>query len=387
MKIAIIPGVFFPQPGGAQVQTHNLANKLIEMGHEVDVLLLNKTNIKNNFYNILIINKFILSIFFYLNKFFKINLSIFLKFYFKKIIEKNNYDVFHFQLLNFKTLFILKILKDLNQKVIVTFHGVDIQINKNINYGYRLNKSYEKRLLSTLDNIDKFISISENIKKDLLDLGVNKDKIIMIPNGVEKRKFLQPEEIVAGIKKKVYLVTVGRFAKEKKGFDLLPKIAKLLIERKIDFQWTIVGHNSKSIKTIKNMEDFEDNFIYLDNIENLEEKFFPHNDLIKVYKKNHIYANLARIESFGITIIEALASSLPVITFDTKGGNELIKNDYNGIIVKELSSELMVNAIFSYINNIDLYAKHKTNAVTSIEDFDLSLITQKTIKCYKEVLN
>tara|TARA_X000000950_G_C13918884_1_gene662360 strand:- start:4690 stop:4887 length:198 start_codon:yes stop_codon:yes gene_type:complete len=64
MKIAIIPGVFFPQPGGAQVQTHNLANKLIQMGHEVDVLLLNKSNVKNNLYNILIINKFILSFFF-----------------------------------------------------------------------------------------------------------------------------------------------------------------------------------------------------------------------------------------------------------------------------------------------------------------------------------
>ena len=38
MKIAIIPGVFFPQPGGAQVQTHNLANKLVQMGHDVDVL-------------------------------------------------------------------------------------------------------------------------------------------------------------------------------------------------------------------------------------------------------------------------------------------------------------------------------------------------------------
>ena len=44
MKIALVPGVFFPQPGGAQVQTHNLANKLIQMGHEVDILLLNKTN-------------------------------------------------------------------------------------------------------------------------------------------------------------------------------------------------------------------------------------------------------------------------------------------------------------------------------------------------------
>ena len=32
--------------------------------------------------------------------------------------------------------------------------------------------------------------------------------------------------------------------------------------------------------------------------------------------------------------MEALASGLPVISFDTKGGNELIKNNYNGIITK-----------------------------------------------------
>ena len=30
MRIAIIPGIFFPEPGIAQIQTHNLANKLVE---------------------------------------------------------------------------------------------------------------------------------------------------------------------------------------------------------------------------------------------------------------------------------------------------------------------------------------------------------------------
>ena len=46
MKIAIIPGAFFPNPGGAQVQAHNLANKLCEKNNKVDILLFNKTNIK-----------------------------------------------------------------------------------------------------------------------------------------------------------------------------------------------------------------------------------------------------------------------------------------------------------------------------------------------------
>tara|TARA_B100000959_G_C14589591_1_gene463444 strand:- start:179 stop:376 length:198 start_codon:yes stop_codon:yes gene_type:complete len=64
MNIALLPGIFFPQPGGAQVQTHNLANRLIKMGHNVDVFILNKTNIKNNLYNIIVINKLIISFFF-----------------------------------------------------------------------------------------------------------------------------------------------------------------------------------------------------------------------------------------------------------------------------------------------------------------------------------
>ena len=388
MKIALIPGVFFPQVGGAQVQTHNLANKLVQMGHKVDVILLNQTNIKkNNLYNTFVINKFILSFFFYLEKVLKINFSFFFKLYFKKIIKKNSYDIFHFHLLNFKTLYILKILKDLNQKVVATVHGIDIQIDENINYGYRLNKTYEKNFLSVMPRIDKFFSISQNIKNDLLKMGVNENKIKMVPNGIERAKFLQFEDSKNNINKKIFLITVARFAKEKKGFDLIPLIAKLLTERKINFQWTIVGHDSKQIGMIDDMEKFEKNFEYLNDIKNLDDEFFPHNDLIRLYKSNHIYMNLARIESFGMTIMEALGSGLPVITFDTKGGNELIKDQYNGIIIKELSPEKIVNAVNYYNKNMIIYEKHKKNTVISIEKFDLSSIAQKTIEGYKEIVD
>ena len=46
MKIAFVSGVFFPQPGGAQVQTHNLANQLIENGKNVHCYVYTNPNIK-----------------------------------------------------------------------------------------------------------------------------------------------------------------------------------------------------------------------------------------------------------------------------------------------------------------------------------------------------
>ena len=46
MRIAYVPGVFFPDPGGAQVQAHNLANIMNKNPIKADILLLNKSNIR-----------------------------------------------------------------------------------------------------------------------------------------------------------------------------------------------------------------------------------------------------------------------------------------------------------------------------------------------------
>ena len=70
--------------GGAEVQTHNTANKLIEIGNEVDILNLKKEDISNKKYNILELNKFIINIVFLFKYYFNIDLSFFLKVYFKK---------------------------------------------------------------------------------------------------------------------------------------------------------------------------------------------------------------------------------------------------------------------------------------------------------------
>ena len=44
MRVAFIPSTFLPYIGGAEIQTHNLANKLVENGLNIDVLLLDKAH-------------------------------------------------------------------------------------------------------------------------------------------------------------------------------------------------------------------------------------------------------------------------------------------------------------------------------------------------------
>ena len=65
MNIAFVLGTFFPKAGGVQVQVHNIANRLSKTDINVKLFLYNKTNIKNNKYEIILFKKFLPNIVFF----------------------------------------------------------------------------------------------------------------------------------------------------------------------------------------------------------------------------------------------------------------------------------------------------------------------------------
>jgi glycosyltransferase involved in cell wall biosynthesis len=394
MKIAIVCGIFFPEPGGAQVQTHNIASKIVELGHKVDFFIYNKTNIKNNNYNIIILNKFFTSLVFFFEYYLNINCSFILKIYLKKIIKKNKYDIWHFSFINFKSLIIINLLKQLNQKIIVTFHGADIQMSEDINYGNRLDQKYELFLLKTLKKIDLFLNISHSIKKYLLKLGVKNNKIIYLPNTIDlekikKLKILNKRKNIKNDFKTLKLITVARYNEKVKGYDLVHVLAKKLIKKKIKFLWTLIGKDTDKIYKFNFIKKNKNYFQILNNIDNRKEKIFPNSIIIKKYINSDLYINLSRIESFGVTLIEAMACDLPVISFNVKGANEIIKNNKNGFLVSSGSIDDFSKKIHDfYMNkNSSRLMKKKMYAINYNHTYDLKKITKKLIKIYNLLKN
>jgi len=385
MKIALVAGIFFPHPGGAQVQIHNLANKLSEKNIEVECYIFDKSNLNNNKYKLILLNKLILSFVFLLKYYFNLNLYFVLKIYLNKIIKKKKYDVWHFNFINYKSLILIDCLKDLKQKIIVTFQGVDIQLNKEINYGYRLDKKYKKYLKSTLKKIDKFSCLSNTIKTDLLSLDVPLEKICIIPNAVEIEKF-QKLKINRVKNDKINLITVARFSEKKKGFDLLPELVEKLLELKLDFHWNIIGKNTKKLFEKSIIKKNSEKFTITDDLTNFNETYLPSSNLINKYMCSDIYLNLSRIESFGITFVEALASGIPVVSFDTKGVNEIIKNQYNGYIIDGKNLTSISKKIVEIAHDRSLIKILEVGIVNSSKNYDLNLVTNKFLTLYKTSL-
>ena len=382
MKIAIIPGAFFPDPGGAQVQAHNLANFFQEK-HKVDVFLLKKTNIKKKNYKIKYLDKFTLNVVYILNYYFDINIDFILTFYLKNIIKKNKYDVWHFIFLNYKSLILINSLKKLNQKIVITFQGADIQINKSIGYGNRLDKKYDKFLKKIIKSGCLFTSISKNILEDLIKLNINKKRITIIPNGIpiEKFKKYKPNKNKKNKKnKKIKFITVARYSLKKKGYDILPKIAQKIIDKNIDFEWTIIGKNTSLLLKNDTIFNNKEKFKIYENIDSKQEFYFPNSKIIKLYNQSDLYINLSRIESFGITFVESLAANVPLITFDTKGANELVKNNKTGFIINSGAYDVFVKKVALIYRKPKLF---KNNPFKYAQKFSIESLSEQYINTYK----
>ena len=379
LKIAFVPSTFLPTIGGSETQIHNFANKITELENVVDVFLLNKTKIKNRKYNIIKLNKIFINFIYLFKYYLGIDLTFLLRIYFSKICKKKKYDVWHFQSVNYKTLLYFKALKMLGEKICVSFHGADIQKDESINYGYRFDKKYELILSKSLKYVDKIFVISNDVERELKTFSFPSEKIVKIPCTIDLKK-IESIKINKIEDEKLNMITATRYQERKKGLDLIEKIAKYLIEKKYNFKWTLVGRNSDQLLKSSFIKKNSKYFNILDEIKNFDEMYFPHSDLFKLYKNHDVYINLARIESFGITIIEAIACGIPVISFNTKGANELILNNKNGYLITNYKAEEMADFL---LKKYDSIFKNKPIESKTVEKFDLELNCLETLKNYK----
>ena len=113
------------------------------------------------------------------------------------------------------------------------------------------------------------------------------------------------------------------------------------------------------------------------------EKMFPAKKIINKYLEADLYLNLARIESFGITFVEALASNIPIITFDTKGANEIVINKNNGFIIENNHYKKLCKKII-FLSKYKNY--FKSRPIESAKKYDLKSLKKKYKIIYQKVL-
>ena len=90
-----------------------------------------------------------------------------------------------------------------------------------------------------------------------------------------------------------------------------------------------------------------------------------------------VTAKSGQKEGFGLVLIEAAGSKLPIVASNSGGIPTLIKDGENGLLVKERDAHGISEALKKIFNDSDLRDKLKENAYKTALEYDYSVIGRK----------
>ncbi len=91
---------------------------------------------------------------------------------------------------------------------------------------------------------------------------------------------------------------------------------------------------------------------------------------IKLSQKSNVFINTTNFDNTPVSVIEAMALGLPIVSTNVGGIPFLINNGEDGLLVSQDNIEEMVQAILKFKNNNDFRLKTTKNARKKVEKFD-----------------
>lgn len=224
-------------------------------------------------------------------------------------------------------------------------------IVRNDNYLYTLPNLKRQSLKLTYKLANTVIAQTEEMKNELIKNGVNKNKIIVLHNNIDKEsislKASEPNPYPTD--NKTRFVSVGRFATEK-GFDLLIKAYSEVVKKISDSELYIVGNYEYNNRKVYN------ELLLLIKRNNLEDKvhFTGYTSNPYKYIKNaSVFVLSSRNEGLPNVLIESQFLGTPAAAFKCIPIIErIVKERVNGFLAEKENyielAEAMCNAVLLY---------------------------------------
>lgn len=169
-----------------------------------------------------------------------------------------------------------------------------------------------------------------------------------------------------------------------KGPDMLLKVAKILRDLGVNFEWKVAGYMSNILKNAvekKLKTTFEEN-----NIRFLG--FTKPDDLTKILCESTMYVHTAYIENSPNSVCEAQCLGVPIISTNVGGISSLVEDGKQGILVPANDPWQMANSIIELSNDKKkMLSFSEENMKCALIRHNDENIKNDLLNCYKTILN
>jgi glycosyltransferase involved in cell wall biosynthesis len=281
--------------------------------------------------------------------------------YSSRCIAANDFDLFH------PTFYDDYFLRSLKKPYIITVHDMIRFKFKEIPDGDTIRQQME----DTIKKASRIIAVSENTKKDVIDiLGIVPDKIDVVYHGFN-RQDKAPGKNVLG----KYVLFVGRRGFYKNFIPFITAISEVLCQEK-DLKIVCTGEpfSKDEIEKLKELK-IMDQAIQLPASEEVL------NDL---YANAQLFVYPSLYEGFGMPVLEAFANNCPVCLSDNSCFPEIAGNA--GIYFDPFKKESILEAIKKVLYDNSLKSELISKGKERLAQFSWKKTAEETINAYKKIV-
>ena len=368
MKIALVSPYDFTWPGGVTVHISQLAHQFTNMGHQVKILAPHSpSRLVPEDSDFVPLGRSVPipsggSIA-------RLSLSVWLLRKIRDILATERFDVVHLHepLMPVLPLFVLQSSKALN---VGTFHASHGRF-RNYGWSHPILKYWFRRL-------DGHIAVSPTARQYASRFFPGDYRII--PNGINLDRFsVQPQPIPGLNDGKLNILFVGRMEKRKGLRYLLEAYAKIKWDFK-DIRLLVVGPGNldKDCYRVLSERNIQD-VTFLGSV--------SYQDLPRYYWSADICCSPATgRESFGMVLLEAMASGRPVVASRIEGYSAVLDHGEQGLLVPPRDSDSLAEALTLLIRNPELRIQMAKRGRKTVEQYRWEKVSRQVMDYYLQLL-
>ncbi|MGB3372603.1 MAG: glycosyltransferase family 4 protein [Rhodococcus sp. (in: high G+C Gram-positive bacteria)] len=363
MRIGMVCPYSFDVPGGVQAHVEQLAVVFIERGHRVSVLAPASDET--------VLPSFVVSAgealaIPYNGSVARLRFGPITYSRIRKWIAENDFDVLHIHEPNAPSLSMLA-LKAAEGPIVATFHT---STTKSL-----VLSTFQGVLRPYHEKISGRIAVSELARRWQVEaLGSD---AVEIPNGVDVQAFARAPMLPGYPRSGGTVLFLGRFDEPRKGMAVLLSALPELVGRHPDVEILVVGRGDED-KLRKEAGSLASHLTFLGQVDDAEKA--------SALRSADVYCapNLGG-ESFGIVLVEAMASGTAVVASELDAFRRVLRDGAAGLLVPVGDSAGLAAALDSLLSSREMRAGLVAAASRAVTDYDWPVVAEQIMRVYEAV--
>jgi len=299
-----------------------------------------------------------------------------------KDIVLKEFDIFHFLLtptLVNGSYAALQFAKRRGCPTVLNAHGV-LQLERMVDDTRRIPLTSPVYAMGACKAVDKLV-VNSRYMRDAVSAwyGVDLNKTVVIPNGVDLKRFSQCNDEIK-LDGDPRILFIGRLSYAK-GVDILiralAKVRPEMPNMRLHLVGSLKGAPAYSYQSLARKLGVEDKVVF--------HQWASPENVPRYYKAADICVFPSRLESFGLMILEAMASGVPMVASDIASFKEILLDGKCGLLFKSGDDEALSKAIRKLVGDPVLGRKLSQAAFQVVQKYSWENITQRYLSLYNQL--